>query len=111
MFPEGKRSTRGELITAFRGSTLVTVRSGAPVLPVAISGSDRINGIGSLFQRRHIDVVIGKPFTLPVSGDKATRAELAELTEFIMRHIAELLPPSRRGIYGTEGSRERGPGD
>jgi 1-acyl-sn-glycerol-3-phosphate acyltransferase len=42
VFPEGTRTARGELGRFKRGAFLMAVRTGAPLLPVAIVGSDGI---------------------------------------------------------------------
>jgi hypothetical protein len=44
-------------------------------------------------------VTIGEPFTLPTDEISPDRETVANLTEQIMRRIAELLPESYRGVY------------
>ena len=102
LFPEGTRSRRGRLSKAKPGVALVAVRSGAPILPVGIHGSERIGGIRSLFTRPEITVSIGQPFTLPVLEGPVGRAQLTSLTDMLMRRIAAQLPMEYRGEYGTE---------
>jgi len=102
LFPEGRRSPTGQLGEAFPGPALIACRSGAPVLPVAITGTEKIRGIAWLFQRPRITVNIGCPFYLPQMNGRLRREELAELTRSIMEHIAQLLPPEYRGEYGQQ---------
>jgi len=94
IFPEGHRSG-GHLIKAHPGTSLIALRTGAPVVPVAISGTEYV------FKRFRPDVTIsyGKPFHLEASGARRTRDDLARSTDLIMYHIAELLPPEYRGEY------------
>jgi 1-acyl-sn-glycerol-3-phosphate acyltransferase len=99
MFPEATRSKSAHLQRAFPGSALIAMRSGVPILPVGISGTERIKGMGWVLRRPRITVNIGRPFYLPASS-RLTRAELIENTDLIMEHIAELLPPKYRGVYG-----------
>lgn len=106
MFPEGQRSKNAQLQPAFAGSALVAVRSDVPILPVGISGTEKIKGRAWLFRRPRITVNIGHPFYLPAVNGKLTRAELAQLTNFMMEHIAELLPPEYRENYAGKESRE-----
>lgn len=106
MFPEGQRSKNAQLQPAFAGSALVAVRSDVPILPVGITGTEKIKGRGWLFRRPRITVNIGHPFYLPAVNGKLTRAELAQLTNFMMEHIAELLPPEYRENYAGKESRE-----
>jgi len=99
MFPEGTRSRSGRLQPAFSGPALIAVRSGAPILPVGFIGTERIRGVTWLLRRPQITVNIGPPFYLPQVSSRLTKAELTELTNSIMGHIAELLPPEYRGDY------------
>ncbi len=99
MFPEGSRSRNAQLQPAFPGSALIAARSGVPVLPVGITGTEKIKGLAWILRRPQVTVNIGHPFHLPPASSKSTKVELAELTNFIMGRIAELLPPEYRGIY------------
>ena len=99
MFPEGSRSKNAQLQSAFSGSALIALRSGAPILPIGITGTEKIKGAGWLLHRPKISVNIGHPFYLPLVSSKLTRVELARLTDDIMERITELLPPEYRGNY------------
>jgi len=100
MFPEGTRSRSGRLRPAFSGPALIAMHSGAPILPVGIIGTEKIRGVTWLLRRPQITVNIGHPFYLPTVSSRLTKAELTELTNSIMGHIAELLPLKYRGDYG-----------
>ena len=100
MFPEGTRSRSGRLRPALPGSALIAARSGAPILPVGIIGTEKVRGVTWLLRRPQITVNIGHPFYLPPVSSRLTKAELAELTNSIMERIAELLPLEYRGDYG-----------
>ncbi len=99
MFPEATRSKSGRLQRAYPGSALIAMRGGVPILPVGISGTERVRGIGWIFRRPRITVNIGRPFNLPSSG-RLSRAGLVDNTDLIMERIAELLPPKYHGVYG-----------
>ncbi len=99
MFPEGKRSSTIQMQTAFSGSTLIACKLNIPILPVGITGTEKLREPGWWQHRPKIMVNFGRPFRLlPVDG-KLTRGELARLTRLTMENIAELLPPQYRGIY------------
>ena len=103
IFPEATRSQNAQLQSAFPGSALIAWRSGAPILPVGISGTERIKGISWLLRRPRITVNIGHPFRLPSIDGKLTRVELDKFTDYIMGHIAELLPVEyRQNFSGKE---------
>jgi len=104
IFPEGTRSKNAQLQPAFPGAALIASRSGVPVIPVGITGTEKIKGVGWILHRPRITVNIGRPFYLPPVSSKLTKAEMAELTNSIMEHIAELLPPQYRGNYAGQGN-------
>jgi 1-acyl-sn-glycerol-3-phosphate acyltransferase len=99
MFPEGMRSHVGQLRPGFPGAALIAARSGVPILPVGITGTENVWGKWWWLRRPRITVNIGAPFHLPPTDGKVTRAELAESTKLIMVRIAELLPSEYRGDY------------
>lgn len=102
VFPEGTRSRDGVLQPGKLGIALLAMRSGAPLLPVAISGTERIFPPGARFvHRAHVRIHIGESFRLEHrSNGRIEREELQAATDEVMRHIAALLPPDRRGAYG-----------
>jgi len=86
---------------------MVALLARAPIVPVAITGSNvKIPGVFWAWLRRdrpRITVTFGEPFTL---DDLASDARAAEVgTDRMMRRIAALLPEEMRGAYGagTEG--------
>lgn len=86
LFPEGTRSRNGAMQKAYNGAALIAVRSGVPILPVAIEGPYR------LFNP--VRIHIGKPFTLPplVNEQKnKKREQLDEMSDLIMKRIGMLL--------------------
>jgi 1-acyl-sn-glycerol-3-phosphate acyltransferase len=106
MFPEGMRSRTGKLIQAFPGSALIAARSKTTVLPVGITGTEKMDGWKWIFRRPRVIVNIGKPFTLQLTNGKVTKGELAGLTDDLMCHIAELLPVKYHGYYADKVTRQ-----
>ncbi|HZQ36180.1 MAG TPA: lysophospholipid acyltransferase family protein [Dehalococcoidia bacterium] len=100
ILPEGHRNRSGTAMQQpYPGAALIALRSGAPVLPVAITGTQQIHGLGVLLRYPRISVTIGEPFLLERAG-KLDRAAVQAGSEQIMRHIAALLPPAYRGVWG-----------
>ncbi|MBE0416044.1 MAG: 1-acyl-sn-glycerol-3-phosphate acyltransferase [Dehalococcoidia bacterium] len=99
MLPEGTRSPTAQMQKAYSGTSLLALRSGAPILPVGITGTERLKGTGWL-RRPKLTVNIGEPFNLPPIDGKLDKAQLAQSTDFIMGRIARLLPESYQGVYG-----------
>ncbi len=107
IFPEGTRSKLHTLGQAHAGTGMIALRSGVPVMPVAIWGSEYA------FKqfRPRIHLVFGQPVTLAPKGKKITREDIDEATEQVMLHISSMLPPRYRGVYaeklaGTESTVE-----
>ncbi|MDP9468824.1 MAG: 1-acyl-sn-glycerol-3-phosphate acyltransferase [Chloroflexota bacterium] len=101
IFPEGTRSRNGVLSEPKAGVALLAIRSGAPLVPVGITGSGRIfPGRSRWPHRTRVDIRIGEPFSLPHQPDgRLDRQVLAEGTERIMREVAALLPEWQQGRY------------
>jgi len=97
MFPEGTRSG-GRLGPGEPGTALIALRTGAPVLPAAIWGTEHVKLPRDLLRRTRVHVRYGEPFRLPQPA-RITKKEVAAGTEQIMRRIAELLPAEFRGAY------------
>jgi 1-acyl-sn-glycerol-3-phosphate acyltransferase len=102
MFPEGKRSTSGCLSAALQGSALVGYHNRALIIPIGITGTEQIRGYGWILRRPSVELRIGKPFYLPDIGYSLTKIQLTELTDIIMKRIAELLPEKYQGQYYEE---------
>jgi 1-acyl-sn-glycerol-3-phosphate acyltransferase len=101
MFPEGTRSRTGSMGQGHPGTAVVALRTGAPILPVAVTGTEVVRLPGDFlrpFRRIKIRLVVGQPFFLPSVG--RPRAEDFDCcTDIIMSRIAALLPPQYRGYY------------
>ena len=96
VFPEGQRSRNGQLQRASAGATLIALRSGVPIVPAVISGTEKISGVWSVLRRPRLTVNFARPFHLPPVNSKSDRAKC---TRYIMEHIAEVLPAEYRGMY------------
>jgi 1-acyl-sn-glycerol-3-phosphate acyltransferase len=101
IFPEASRSPNSQLQPAYAGATLIAIRSGATIIPIGITGTEKMKGKAWPFRRPRVIVNIGKPFHLPANC-KATKTELFKLTRLIMERIAEQLPVEYRGYYATQ---------
>lgn len=100
MFPEGTRSPDGKMQPALPGAVLIATRLNIPIVPVGITGSDKLKNLRWAFWHHPtVTVNIGKPFTLPPVEGKLTREKRQELTRMMMEHVADLLPPEYQGVY------------
>ena len=99
IFPEGQRSLNAELIQALNGTALIAQHTGAFILPVGISGTEKLKGWNWVFKRPVITVNFGKPFQLPSNDDKLSREDA---TKLIMSRITGLLPQEYHGVYAEQ---------
>ena len=97
--PEGTRSESGELLQGKAGTALIAVKSGMPIVPVALWGTEDAFPKIFRFQRPRMVMRYGPAYTLP-DIDRENRDESLEkaVTE-IMCRIAVLLPEAYHGFY------------
>jgi 1-acyl-sn-glycerol-3-phosphate acyltransferase len=94
IFPEGTRGD-GDFAQLGAGLAFFAVRSGAPVVPVAVLGSARKGRMVAALPplRARIDVVFGEPFEAGDGSGRRTRSALdaatARIQERLTAHLAE----------------------
>jgi 1-acyl-sn-glycerol-3-phosphate acyltransferase len=84
MFPEGTRQFGPLVENVFDGVAFVALRTGVPIVPVGIGGSEGAQPKGSKFVKPvKIHLVVGSPLLVaaPVAGERVKRSAVAELTE------------------------------
>jgi 1-acyl-sn-glycerol-3-phosphate acyltransferase len=102
IFPEGHRSQDLRLQPALPGPALIALRTGVPILPVSVAGTQKVFRLDCLWRRPVVTLVIGESFRLPQAVQAFNREHLEKCTDLIMRRIASLLPPDRQGQYLSE---------
>ncbi|UQT59456.1 1-acyl-sn-glycerol-3-phosphate acyltransferase [Streptomyces durmitorensis] len=98
IFPEGTRG-EGDFASLRAGLAYFAVRSGAPIVPVAVLGSTEkrgrlIKGLPPL--RSRVDVVFGDPFEAGDGSGRRTRKALDEATVRIQERLTAHLEDARR---------------
>lgn len=98
--PEGRYSVTGALEEGNGGAAFLAYKSGAPILPIAISGTENENVYGNLkrMRRARVHVKVGKMFKLDEQAGGRQEAA-AQGTRQIMAALANLLPEKYRGEY------------
>ena len=87
LFPEGTRSMDGQMLPFKEGAALLALRSGTPIVPVAVAGTDGIMVAKSLEIRGGaVEIRVGQP--IDVTGQDAKQR--GELTERLRREIEAL---------------------
>jgi 1-acyl-sn-glycerol-3-phosphate acyltransferase len=101
MFPEGTRSRDRQLKGGFPGSALVAYRTGVPLIPVAVTGTESLKWPFLFFRPfigPKVTIRFGPPF-YPPAVQRITTQAAKEATDDIMVHIAELLPVEYQGQF------------
>jgi len=94
IFPEGGRSEDGDLQPFKEGAAYIAIKSGVPLVPVAIIGTRKILAVGSAtFRRGHVKLLIGDP--IPTTG--LTLRDRKMLTEEAREQIAAILAHGAAG--------------
>lgn len=97
--PEGTRARGPYALQKGKvGAAYLATRADVPIVPLGITGTEKIKHDLPRLRRAQVRVVVGKPFHLPNNGRVPNR-ELREYTDLIMHRIAELLPEEYRGVY------------
>ena len=98
--PEGTRSSKTHgLMKAKAGVVLIALKSGAPIVPVGVYGTE--SGVKRLltFRKPHMIARFGKAFTIPAISALHRTEELLRWTDEVMCRIAAQLPENYRGLY------------
>jgi len=97
--PEGTRSKTGQLQQAKEGAAYLASRTDPTIVPVAITGTEKMIEALKHLRRERVRVVVGEPFRLPPAGGPVKGPQLTAYTDLIMCRMAALLPESYRGFY------------
>ena len=93
IFPEGTRSPDGRLQEPELGIGLIALKSRAPIVPVAVIGTDKVLPAHAKRLYRHrVRIVYGRPLTFPhLDQGRETRQSLEEVGRSTMSAISELI--------------------
>ena len=90
LFPEGTRQTGPIVHDLFEGAAYVALRTGVPIVPVGIGGSERAMPKGARGLRPgRIAIVVGEPVPPPASG-RGSRRAVREVTAVLQEKLQEV---------------------
>ncbi len=95
MFPEGERKSGAVVQPLFEGAAYVAMKTGVPIVPVAIGGSERVMPKGAKFvYPRKLYVIVGEPMRVSVvddsEGSKGQRTAAKQLTTELHAELQRL---------------------
>lgn len=98
--PEGTRSRDGRLYRGRTGVALLALATGAPVVPVAVLGTDTIQPVGSRLPRLgRVTVRFGAPLRFSADAGSSAGEARRIVTDQIMTAIGELSGQERADAY------------
>jgi 1-acyl-sn-glycerol-3-phosphate acyltransferase len=101
LFPEGTRRSSPVVQDLYEGAAYAAIRTGVPIVPVGIGGSERALRKGKRVPRPvKVHVIVGPPLTPPPpkASGHPSRAALRELTERLHDEVQRLFDEARRAV-------------
>lgn len=91
LFPEGERKSGPVVQPLFEGAAYLAMKTGVPVVPVGIGGSERVLPKGAKFvYPRKLYVVVGAPMHVPPAADSSPKAQREAARQLTTALHAEL---------------------
>ncbi|HEU5082639.1 MAG TPA: lysophospholipid acyltransferase family protein, partial [Acidimicrobiales bacterium] len=105
IYPEGTRSRTGKLHRGHTGPARLALRTGAPIIPVGLRGTDHLQPTGAPLPRpfRSCQVNIGPPIDVSRYRDRADdRLVLRQLIDEVMFEIRKLSGQEYVDVYANK---------
>jgi 1-acyl-sn-glycerol-3-phosphate acyltransferase len=99
--PEGTRSPTATLLPGRPGAIYLAAKSGLPLIPIGVVGTEDAVVKYRLKRFRRLDIVVrvAEPYTVPPMPRAGRDEWLQAQTDDLMCRIAALLPADHRGVY------------
>ncbi len=92
VFPEGGRKYGNEVCDLFDGAAWLSARTGAPVVPIGVAGTEKALPQGAKFvYRSRVEIVVGEPLPAPkgTDGKRVGREQLRAFTAELTTRLQE----------------------
>jgi len=101
IYPEGTRSPDGRLYKGRTGIARLAIESGAPIIPVAMFNTEKIQPTGTVVPKvMRVEMIFGEPMYF--EGDSTELLYLREVTDKIMATIQALSGQEYVDTYATK---------
>ena len=101
IYPEGTRSPDGRLYKGRTGIARLAIESGAPIIPVAMFNTEKIQPTGTVVPKvMRVKMIFGEPMYF--DGDSTDLLYLREVTDKIMATIKEMSEQEYVDTYATK---------
>lgn len=101
MFPEGTRQSGPEVNELFDGPAYVAVRTGAPIVPIGIGGSEQAMKKGTRLMRlTKVTIVVGAPIQPPATTEsgRVSRRAVHEVTEQLHTEMQKVFDEAQQKL-------------
>ena len=95
IYPEGTRSGDGRLQELKKGTAVMAIKAGVPIVPIACSGAHRV------MEKRKLNIKPGEilvEFLAPIDASQYTFEQRDALTSRLRDELAAGLPPDQRPL-------------
>jgi 1-acyl-sn-glycerol-3-phosphate acyltransferase len=101
IYPEGTRSPDGRLYKGRTGIARLAIESGAPIIPVAMFNTEKIQPTGTVMPKvMRVEMIFGEPMYF--EGDSTDLLHLRDVTDKIMSTIQALSGQEYVDTYATK---------
>ncbi|WP_223298645.1 lysophospholipid acyltransferase family protein [Candidatus Planktophila lacus] len=101
IYPEGTRSPDGRLYKGRTGIARLAIESGAPIIPVAMFNTEKIQPTGTVVPKvMRVEMIFGEPMYF--EGDSTDLQHLRDVTDQIMETIQALSGQEYVDTYATK---------
>jgi 1-acyl-sn-glycerol-3-phosphate acyltransferase len=101
IYPEGTRSPDGRLYKGRTGIARLAIESGAPIIPVAMFNTEKIQPTGTVMPKvMRVEMIFGEPMYF--EGDSTDLVHLRDVTDKIMSTIQALSGQEYIDTYATK---------
>ena len=101
IYPEGTRSPDGRLYKGRTGIARLAIESGAPIIPVAMFNTEKIQPTGTVVPKvMRVKMIFGEPMYF--DGDSTDLQYLRDVTDKIMSTIQEMSGQEYVDAYATK---------
>jgi 1-acyl-sn-glycerol-3-phosphate acyltransferase len=101
IYPEGTRSPDGRLYKGRTGIARLAIESGAPIIPVAMFNTEKIQPTGTVMPKvMRVEMIFGEPMYF--EGDSTDLLHLRDVTDKIMSTIQALSGQEYIDTYATK---------
>jgi 1-acyl-sn-glycerol-3-phosphate acyltransferase len=105
IYPEGTRTRDGKLHRGHTGVARLALRTGAPIVPIGLIGTDEVQPVDSKLPRlfRTVRIRFGEPIELGhYEGRHDDRLALRDVTDEVMYEIGQLCGYEYVDTYATK---------